>query len=198
MKKLLAITVLTLLGAGFAAAQTPQDMGNTATPGATFVTGVVIAVTSDAISLRKDSGETVTVFHDAATVGNHSPAMGSRVQVNYKLEEGRAIATEIRGPGETMASTRPVSTSAPAPALAPVTTAPAATPDPARRTSAYGTTAAPAPSPNVMPAALPAEDLDDDDTTEPAYLPATASKGPAFALLGLLALVAAAALRVSR
>ena len=191
MKKLLAITALTLLSVGLAAAQSPQEMGNTATPGATFVTGVVVSTTADTIVLRKDSGETLTVFHNAATVGNHNPAVGSRIQVNYKLDQGRSLATEIRGPAEGATATATATVTPPA---APLVPAPAPTVSAQARLD-------PTPPPTVdvdVDVDTDEPDVDVDIDADAAALPATASKGPAFALFGLLALVAAAALRVTR
>jgi hypothetical protein len=194
MKKVLAVTALALLTAGFAVAQSANDMGNAPVPGATFATGVVVSTATDSLTIRKDSGETMTVFVDNATVGFRRDLSGARVQVNYTLDaNARALATEIRGVGGDMPAPR--ATTPPVVGSTPITPAPVTTPAPT------------APPPAPVTPVVEDDEIDADESaldTRPSFaadrdeLPATASNGPAAALLGLLALGGAVALRATR
>jgi hypothetical protein len=176
MKRLALLGILLLFG-GVAVAQ--QDMGNLSVTGATYATGVVEMTTSDSITIRKDSGEVVTVLLDAKTVGAQERAVGSRVRIDFHLDnQSRAVADEIQGVSPEAAATKPASETKVAPAVTPEASAPVAeTAAPAE------TTAAP-----VTATQAPAE----------TKLPATASPLPGLALLGLLAISGAVTLRAVR
>jgi LPXTG-motif cell wall-anchored protein len=194
MRKLTILAILALLGSGIAVAQSPQDLGNTSAPGVTFVTGVVVSSNNDHIILRNDMGELVTVFLDSSTVGAKDRSAGTRIKVNYHLEEARAIADEIigfQGDGPApapLATTPPVKVSQspivepPPPVVeAPPAVAPEPLPPPAPVAEV----------PEPEPVESPAYDVDDS----PEALPATASNQSLIALAGLLALGAAIVVR---
>jgi hypothetical protein len=173
MNRLALLGILVLFG-GVAVAQ--QDMGNVAVAGATYTTGVVEMTTRDSMSIRKDSGEVVTVLINSATVGAQERPVGTRVRVDFHRDnDNRAIADEIQGIAPVVAeaaATMPLGTGTQAtPATAPETSAPAET------------TAAP-----VTETPAPVADK----------LPATASTLPGLALLGLLAISGAVTLRAVR
>ncbi len=195
MRKLTILAILTLLGSGLALAQSPQDMGNASTPGVTFVTGEVVSSNNDHLILRNDVGELVTVFLDDSTVGAQHRAAGTRVKVNYHLEDARAIADEIIGFQGNEAEPAPVATTPPVT----VTTTPIAEPPPpvVETPPAVAPEPLPPPAPEVAevpePEPAPAPAYDADDSPEP--LPATASNEGLIALAGLLALAAAIVVR---
>lgn len=180
MKRLALVAILLLIGS-VAVAQ--QDMGHASVQGAGYLTGVVETTTSDSMTIRKDSGDVVTLLLDDGTVGRADRPVGSRVRVDFRVDsQNRAIANVIQGASPLVAeaaATMPLGSATPA---APVET-PAA--------PAIETPAAPAvESATVEPAA----------TAAPAAtsLPATASVLPGLALLGLLAVSGAVTLRAVR
>lgn len=181
MKKFVLLALLAVLTAGAGIAQTTGDMGNTSTPGATYGTGIVVTSSADSLVLRRDDGSTFTVLINDATVGAKNFAAGARVRVDFHTnEQGQAVADVIQGLAGEPAPAKPnvVVTESPATPPAP---AAALTPAPPAPTTTY----APAPAPTSY-------DTDNDQ------LPATAGDSPAVALVGLLALAGAVALRASR
>ena len=82
-----AAALLSLLVLGTATAQ--QDMGNAATAGATYATGVVAASTPDSLTLTKDDGESMTLLVEPATVGASSVALHERARDSLCLRAGR-------------------------------------------------------------------------------------------------------------
>ena len=183
MKKLALLALLAALTAGAGIAQTTGDMGNTSTPGATYGTGVVVTSNPDALVLRRDDGSAFTVLINNATVGAKDFATGARVRVDFHTnEQGQAVADVIQGlAGDP----------APATPKVVVTDSPGTLPDPA----ATLTPAPPPPAPTTTYAPAPAPTSYDTDNDQ---LPATAGDSPAVALMGLLALAGAVALRASR
>jgi hypothetical protein len=189
---LIALALLVLATAGAAVAQ--NDMGNVATTGATFTVGVVDSFGTDSVTIKKDSGDMVTILLEDATVGRNHLVNGNRVRIDYRTnEENQAIAQEIQINGEQVAVAAPVAEApqvevesqvaveTPAPAPAETYTAPAPEPEP---TVTETETMITEPAPAAEPA--------------PEALPATASKLGAYALLGLLALASGVAIRVFR
>ena len=176
MRRIALFTALVLLAGGIAFAQ--QDMGNVSTPGASYTTGIVEAADRSAFTLKEDSGRLITILLSQATVNADHATPGSRVRVNFhKDDQNRPVADEIQGIKLEVAQ-------APAPELKVTYSDIPATPAPAPR---Y------VPPPAAPPAAPPA--------TEPvtaAPLPRTASPLAGIALLGLLAMGAAVAIRFAR
>lgn len=178
MKKLALLALLTVLTAGAGIAQTTGDMGNTSTPGATYSTGVVVTNNPDSLVLRRDDGSAFTVLINDATVGAKKFAAGARVRVDFHTnEQGQAVADVIQGFAGDPAPVKPnvVMTQSPTPTTT--------------------LTPAPPPAPSTTYAPAPAQTSYDNDNDQ---LPATAGDSPAVALLGLLALAGAVALRASR
>ena len=184
MKRLALLGILLLFG-GVAVAQ--QDMGHLSVPGANYATGVIEMTTNDSITIRKDSGEVVTLLLDSATVGAQDRAVGSRVRIDFHVNnEDRAVADEIQGA---------------APATAPVVAESTVT-TPIESAPKAETVAVPEASAPIAETAAPAETpaAPVTATQEPAEtkLPATASTLPGLALLGLLAISGAVTLRAVR
>lgn len=179
MRKLVLLAVVTLLTAGVAAAQTTGDMGNMSTPGATFATGVVVSSSPDALVLRRDDGSAFTVLINSATVGAKDFAAGTRVRIDFHInEQSQAVADVIQGLGSDVAEPEPQGSVVITESAAP----PAALTPP------------PAPAPITAyppPTATTTYSADDQ-------LPATAGNSTAVGLIGLLALAGAVALRASR
>lgn len=176
MKRIALFTALVLLAGGIAFAQ--QDMGNVPMTGATYTTGIVEAADRSAFTLREDSGRLITILLATATVNADHATPGTRVRVNFhKDDQNRPVADEIQGikrevaqaPAGEVKVTYEAAAQAPAPTPKAVPPAPRVTP--------------PAPAPEPMAAAP---------------LPRTASPLAAIALLGLLALGGAVALRFAR
>lgn len=196
MKKLTLLAVLILFSSGLALAQSPQDMGNAPTPGATFVTGVVVSSNADNLIIRNDVGELVTVFLVDSTVGARDRTAGTRVKVNYHLEDARAIADEILGydggvPPEPKAQAPAVVVTESTPVVVPPPPAPVVEPEPVPEPApVVDTTPEPAPAYEPAPAATYEEPSEE--------LPATASNLGLIALLGFMALAAAVVIRVVR
>ena len=183
MKKLALLAALILLTAGVAAAQTTGNMGNMATPGATFDTGVVVSSGPDALALRRDDGSTFTVLINSATVGAKNFAAGSRVRVDFHTnEQSQAVADVIQGLGAEAEPAKPSVVVSSAPVLP--SPAPAAAPTPP-----------PPPAPSIESEPVTATTTYDADSDQ---LPATAGNSTAVGLIGLLALAGAVALRASR
>ena len=193
MKKLALLAVITLLTAGVAAAQTTGDMGNVATPGATYGTGVVVSSGFDALVLRRDDGTSFTALITKATVGAKEFAAGTRVRVDFHTnEQGQAVADVIQGVG---------GAAEPAPAKVVVTESAAPAPPAPAAALTPAPTVAKVPAPPPPPATTTAYPPSTATTTYAAdndQLPATAGNSTAVALFGLLALAGAVALRASR
>lgn len=201
MRKLAVFVALALLACGVAAAQ--QDMGNSPTPGATFVTGTMDSSTSDSLVLRLDSGDRFTLLLTDQTVGVMARPTGARLKVNYHVNDrGQAIADEIQGivSNETSAPTAPgpssvkVHSEPAAPAPAPVAKQPAIEERPAPTPPPIETTTPPAPT---IPEKNEA-DLSASSPRAPENLPKTASSEPLLLLLGLAACASGVALRLFR
>jgi hypothetical protein len=169
-----ALVLAVLLAAPLAA----QDMGNLPVPGATYATGTVVSQSADSLIIRTDSGETRTFLIDAATVGVKPYAAGSRVRIDFVLDDqSRSIAKEIQGvSGDTAAASETETATAPAPA-------PLAEPMPESSAPSYETPAAESDTAT----------LESDDE-----LPATAGPLPLIALLGAGALGSGLVLRLRR
>lgn len=162
------LAILLLVGAATLAAQSSQPPGHLQTPGATATTGTVVTVSSNALILRTDSGETRTFLIDEGTVGVKDYPADTRVNIDYVMDDqGRSIAKVIMGP--------PVKTQAPEASTtnAPETRVEVREPEP----DLPQTESARADEP---------EPLTEQETS--AVLPQTASKLPLVALVGLLAL----------
>ena len=137
--------------------------------GGTFTVGVVESFGSNSVTIRKDNGASATFLLEEATVGKQYLANGARARIDYVTNaQNQGIAQEIEIHGPSVVAEA----------------APAAAAESYQVASAEPV--APAPS-----AAAPAQ------TTAEA-LPATASRLPLFALLGLLALGGGVALRLAR
>jgi len=162
------VALLSLLVLGVAIAQ--QDMGNSPVAGATFTTGIVRSIGLDSVTIEKDSGESVTMLLNAATVGSEHLAIGSRVRIDYHANEyAQAVADVVQAgaSAQVKVASEPIVEPAPIVEAAP----------------------APVEEPEVPAIAeSPVEEA----------LPATASALPALALSALLALAAAAVLRIAR
>jgi hypothetical protein len=164
------VALLSLLVLGVAVAQ--QDMGNSPVPGATFTTGTVRAVGPDSVTIEKDSGETVTLLLNAATVGSERLVTGSRVRIDFHTNEYAQGVADVIQAGESeqvQVASEPIEE--PAPIVAP----PAAS------------------EPIEEPVVAAVTESPDQEA-----LPATASNLPAFLLSALIALAAAVALRLAR
>ena len=192
MKKLTLIAALLCLAvSGAAVAQ--QDMGNMATSGATYATGEVQANAVDSITVKEDNGQVVTFLIDDKTVGALGHPSGSRVRINFHRNDlDQGVADEIQGVGgdakvvvsDTKVVSEPVMPSGPA-----IEQPKVAAPEPIAATEPVYTEP-------VVKETVVTEPAVETASTEP--LPATASHLHELALLGLLALSAAAAIRVSR
>jgi hypothetical protein len=159
---------LVLLALGVAVAQ--LDMGNKPAPGATFTSGTVTSRTHDSFTIERESGEFVTLLLTDATVGANRLQVGERARIDYHVNErGQAVADTIQA-YLWAGDEAAVDTGQPV-------------------TSERRPAAAEAVRPSsAATAVLPAV----------SELPATASRLPTLALLGLLALAAATVLRVAR
>ena len=167
------LAILLLVGTVPLLAQSAQPPGHMDTPGATAATGEVVSINSTALVIKTDNGETRTFLLDNATVGIKEYTAGTRVKVDFVLDDqSRSLAKVIMGPGnEVAAPSASVTEPAPAPAPSTTVTEPAPAPEPATET----------------------EPLTDQEA-----LPDTASNQPLVALLGLLALAAALGLYAFR
>jgi hypothetical protein len=186
MKRFALLAIVTLLTAGVAAAQTTGDMGNTATPGATYGTGIVVSSGFDALVLRRDDGTSFTALITKATVGAKEFPVGTRVRVDFHTnEQGQAVADVIQGLSGDIepAPAKVVVTESPTPAPAA-----ALTPAPKVRV-----TPPPATTTVITPTTATTTYAADND-----QLPATAGNSTAVALFGLLAFAGAVALRATR
>lgn len=172
MRRIALFIVLVLLAGGVAFAQ--QDMGNVATTGATYTTGVVEAADGSAFTIKEDSGRLITILFSSGTVNADHATPGSRVRVNFhKDAENRPVADEIQGIKRE------------------VVTAPA--PEP--KVTYSDIPQAPAPAPKYV---APAPQAAPPTPPVAAPLPKTASSLAGIALLGLLAMGAAIGLRFAR
>lgn len=183
MRRFALLALLCAAVSGTALAQ--QDMGNLKTAGSTYTTGVVEANAADSITIREDSDRVVTVLFDEGTVGAPGHAVGSRVRINFHLNEAnQAVADEIQG----------VTTDSYDVVEATVISEPVLPSGPPIEEPAIAETAPEVePAVTAEPAAEPAP--------EPAYreaLPATGSQLYGLALLGLVSLSTATLLRVAR
>ena len=174
MRKIALLTVFALLVGGAAFAQ--QDMGNAATTGAGYMTGVVESADSSALTLRDDSDRVLTLLIDKGTVGADHSLVGSRVRVTFhRNDANQMVAREIQGlAGEeskpaAIVHTAPVMPNQP----------------PAQPTYTKQTVVTPEPAPMAEPMAEPAPSL-----------PRGASPLATLGLLGLIALGGALALRL--
>jgi hypothetical protein len=101
---LIALALIVLATAGAAVAQ--NDMGNVATTGATFTVGVVDSFGANSVTLKKDSGDVVTILLEDATVGKDHLVNGNRVRIDYVLDDqNQAVAQEIEINGDRVAET---------------------------------------------------------------------------------------------
>lgn len=174
------VALLALSASGVAVAQ--SDMGNTSTAGSTFALGTVQSFGSDSVTILMDSGDPMTILLGGHTVGKQNLSNGSRVRIDYRNNtQGRPVAEEIEIGGGT-----PVTIAATPTIEAPRVEVAARVPADTARTEPIAAT----PSTYV---AEPAAIETDRDT-----LPATASRLPAVALLGLLALAGGVAFRMAR
>lgn len=167
---LFALLALLVLGAAVA----QQDMGNTPVTGATYTSGTVRAIGPDSVTIEKDSGETVTLLVNAATIGARELAIGSHARIDYHTNEyAQAVADVIqtRAEPQVVVGSEPVSAPEPIVAQQPVA-------EPTRAEQ------------QVIPAVT--------SYSGEEVLPATASVLPTLALLGLLAFAVAVTLRVVR
>jgi hypothetical protein len=188
---LIALALIVLATAGAAVAQ--NDMGNVATTGATFTVGVVDSFGANSVTLKKDSGDVVTILLEDATVGKDHLVNGNRVRIDYVLDDqNQAVAQEIEINGDRVAETTAIEAPAvEAPVVETETEVAVETPAPApAETYTAPAPAAPAPAIEAEPAPMP--------EPTPEALPATASRLGAFALLGLLALASGVAIRLAR
>jgi len=201
MRNLAVFVALALLVCGVAAAQ--QDMGNSATPGATFVTGTMDSSTSDSLVLRLDGGDRFTLLLTAQTVGVMARATGTRLKVNYHVNDrGQAIADEIQGFGSKEAAAAPIASS---PSSVKVQSEPVAAVPPAPVAPSVEVRSAPTPAP-IATATAPAPTIQEENQADlsasspkaPENLPKTASHEPMLLLLGLLACASAVTLRFLR
>ena len=176
------VTVLALATCGVAVAQ--SDMGNAATSGATFTVGIVDSFGDNSVTLKKDTGELVTIMLDNGTVGKANLVNGTRVRIDYRTDSGQVTAQEIEIHGQTKVAEAPV---VEAPKVEVEASVAVETPAPAPAE----TYTAPAPAAPAVTEPAPMEET-------PEALPATASRMPTFALLGLLALGAGLAVRITR
>jgi hypothetical protein len=166
--------VFALLLAAPLGAQSAQPPGHLDTPGSTYTNGTVVSQSADSIIIRADTGETRTYLIDGATVGVKSFEVGTRVKIDFLLDDqGRAVAKEIMG--------FVASADAAASDLAPQAEEPVAESDVTFDTAPESETAFDAD-----------EEMTDDE------LPATASPLPLIALLGAGALGSGLGLRYLR
>lgn len=189
-------TALLLSASGVAVAQ--SDMGNAPTTGATFSTGIVESFGTNSVTIKRDSGESVTYVLDNATIGKANLANGSRVRIDYVTnDQGQTVAKEIQinADAANIAATPATEVDVDTTADVKVETTTPAAPAPS---ATYTAPAPAAPMPDTT------ADVDVDTTmdttidTDRDTLPATASRLPAFALLGLVALAAGLAVRFVR
>jgi LPXTG-motif cell wall-anchored protein len=196
MRKLAVFVALALLACGVAVAQ--QDMGNSPTAGATFVTGTIDSSTSDSLVLRLDSGDRFTLLLNDQTVGVMARPTGTRLKVNYHVNDrGQAIADEIQGLAAKEASA-PI---APAPSSVKVHSEPVASVPPAPPAPAIEERPAPTPPPiaaTAPPAPASETDLSASSPRASENLPKTASSEPLLLLLGLMAVASGVAFRFFR
>jgi len=172
------VAVLALAGTSGAFAQ--SDMGNSSTSGATFMVGVVQSITGDSVTLVLASGEQQTILLGHHTVGKQFLVNGSRARIDYRTNDnGQAVAEVIQSAGE---QTTTVAV-APEVRVEVEQTAPAST--------YRAEPAAPVQTSVLEPSVAPTE-------TRTYSLPATASWMPSLALLGLLSLAGAVAIRIGR
>ena len=185
------ICAAALFALGLATVATAQqDMGNIATSGATYTTGVLTARSADSITVAKDDGEVVTMLVDVGTVGADAATLEQRVRVDYHVNEyGQAVADVVQAGAPaptTVAASAPAEPAVAAPAPLPSETATVElepTPAIEREVEARA---------EIEPA--PAEVA----VAEPESLPATASRLPLLVLLGAATLGAALVLRLAR
>lgn len=173
---------LCLAASGVASAQ--SSMGNAASTGATFSVGVVESIATDSVTIVQDSGERVTVLLGSHTVGKQYLNNGRRVRIDFRNNEnGRPVAEEIEIGGQADVKV----------AAVPMARVPDVVVAPTVRYEAPRTEP-------VAAAPYVAERTIVEPTPErrPYDLPATAGQTPTIALLGLLALAGAVALRVAR
>lgn len=181
--RFLVVAALLLAGAGVTFAQ--SNMGNTSTTGSTFAVGTVESIASDSVTIILESGDQLTILLGDHTVGKQYLLNGSRVRIDYRSNDnGVAVAEEIEvGGGEPAKvaaapvvryeteQNAPVQKTYRAEPTKPVTTTPRYT------------------EPETVVAQAEPRTYD---------LPATASWMPGLALLGLLSLAGAVALRIAR
>jgi len=173
------ICAAALFALGLATVATAQqDMGNIATSGATYTTGVLTARGADSITVARDDGEVVTMLVDVGTVGADAATLDQRVRVDYHVnEQGQAVADVVQAGGP--------------PATTVVTTASAPPPQPLAAEE-------PAPEPQLEPQPAIERELETRAEAAPETLPATASGLPLLLLLGATALAGAAVVRLAR
>lgn len=196
------ITALALLAALPLAAQPP---GDEEVPGATWEQGTVVNMTDDAIMIERPDGGQLTFFIDEHTVGVIDYQPGTRVRIDYiRAEDGRMMAREIIGPGEAEAADITAETEPPAgeSQVTDIETTPSTA------TTEVEDVEVQAEAETEMHAEaetdLGTEDEWADTDAQAGFgeetdtLPATASELPLVALLGLLALAGAVAVRRAR
>lgn len=221
------LAILLLVGTVPLLSQSPQPPGHLDVSGATATTGEVVSIDRSALVIRTDDGKTQTFMINAETVGFKTYPAGTRVKVDYVLDDqSRGIAKVIFGVGgdkapaepnvtvtETPMATEPApapepeplaAEPVPAPEPAPLVTEPAPAPEPAPLMTEPAPVPEPAPmvtepAPVTEPEPLPesAPVTETAAVTEQETLPATASKQPLVGLLGLLALAVGLALHIA-
>lgn len=181
--RLFVVAALVVAGTGVAFAQ--SSMGNAPTTGSTFAVGTVESIASDSVTIILESGDQLTILLGDHTVGKQYLLNGSRVRIDYRNNDnGVAVAEEIEvGGGEP----------------AQVAAAPVVTYETERNTPTPQTYRAEPTTPiTTTPRYTEPERVIAQAEPRTYNLPATASWMPGLALLGLLSLAGAVALRISR
>jgi hypothetical protein len=175
----------------------------------TTVTGTVVSSTADSLVISAADGQKTFVVNDA-TLKPMDLAVGSKVTVTFRDEGGQMIASQVSASDSTVAMGDTTGSTMDEPVTEPVD-APERSASTATTDSSYSASASASATTSPTEPAYDSEQVAQTDPAAPGYqaestvgvddtadddaLPATASKLPLLALIGLLACAGAVALR---